>query len=205
VNLDISFIIASILLIACLLPLYMYRKKIFAFKYKNGKNFPLFVKDLKLHMTQSHPKIKIDYSIIGKSENEKNSRLRESLIVENITQQFFDYPYKKETQKSIEKEKLWVNYIEKSKSNPKYPNDWAQRKELAWKRDDKCCNRCGNKLTLDNTFSIFVKNIEDGGAYNFENIIILCSDCNKIINSTNSKNTMHSLSLNDKLMFFVEK
>lgn len=204
-RLDTNFIISSSLLIASLLPLYIYRKKIFAFKYKKGDTFPLFVKDLKLHMTQNHPKIKIDYSIIGKSENEKNIKLRESLIVENITQQFFDYPYKEETQESIEKEKLWTNYIEKSKSNPKYPNDWAQRKELAWKRDDKCCNRCGDKLTLDNAFSIFVKKIENGGGYNFENIIILCSDCNKIVNSTNAKNTIHSLSLNDKLMFFVEK
>ena len=33
----------------------------------------------------------------------------------------------------------------------------------------------------------------------------LCSDCNKILNSTNPKNTISSLSLNDKLMLFVQK
>ena len=160
--LDIDFIIVGILLIISLLPLYIYRKKIFV-KYQSGENFHLFVKDLKLIMNQHHPKIKIDYSIISKSENEKNIQLRETLIVENIIQQFFDYPYKKESQEMIPKDKLWANYMEKSVSNAKYPSDWQQRKELAWKRDNKCCNRCGDKITLDNTFSIFVKNIKDGG------------------------------------------
>ena len=168
--LDIDFIISSVLLIACLLPLYIYRKKIFS-KYKSGGTFHLFVKDLKLHLNQHHPKIKIDYSIIDKTENEKNTQLRETLIVENVVQQFFDYPYKKNTQEPIPKEKLWINYMEKSTSNPKYPSDWAQRKELAWKRDNNCCNRCGYKITLDNAFSIFVKDIKDGGGYNFENIM----------------------------------
>ena len=202
--LDINFSIASGLLIACLLPLYIYRKRIFS-KYKSGGTFHLFVKDLKLHMTQHHPKIKIDYSIIDKTENEKNTQLRETLIVENVLQQFFDYPYKKETQGTISKEKLWTNYMEKSVCNPKYPSDWPQRKELAWKRDNKCCNRCADKIALDNAYSIFVKDIKDGGGYNFENIIILCSDCNKILNSTNMKNTISSLTLNDRLVLFIEK
>ncbi|MDZ7819125.1 MAG: HNH endonuclease [Aliarcobacter sp.] len=202
--LDIDFIISSGLLIACLLPLYIYRKKIFT-RYKSGGTFHLFVKDLKLHMTQHHPKIKIDYSIIDKTENEKNTKLRETLIVENVVQQFFEYPYKKNTQEAIPKEKLWINYMEKSTSNPKYPSDWPQRKELAWKRDNNCCNRCGDKIALNNSFSIFVKDIKDGGGYNFENIIILCSDCNKILNSTNVKNTISSLNLNDRLILFIEK
>ena len=202
--LDTNFTIASVLLIACLLPLYIYRKKIFS-KFKSNGTFHLFVKDLKIHMTQHHPKIKIDYSIIGKTESEKNIKLRETLIVENVTQQFFDYKYTKETQKTIPKEKLWTNYMEKSVSNIKYPNDWPKRKELAWKRDDNCCNRCGDKIELNNAFSTFVKDIKDGGGYNFENIIILCSDCNKILNSTNTKNTILSLTLSDKLILFIVK
>jgi hypothetical protein len=205
VRLDINFTIASILLISSLLPLYIYRKKIFAFKYKKGDNLPLFIKDLKLHMTQHHPKIKIDYSIIGKSENEDDLKIRETLIVEDIVQQFFNYNYQKKTQKSVEKEKLWLNYMEKSNSNPKYPNDWSQRKELSWKKDNKCCNRCGDRIALDSTYTNFVKDIKDGGGYNFENIVILCSDCNKILNSTNDKNTISSLALNDILMIFVKK
>lgn len=203
-RLDIEFIIAAIFLIASLLPLYIYRKKIFL-RFKEGEGFPFFEKDIKSYMKTHHPKIKINYSIIEKTKDENNTILRQNLIVENIIQQFFEYPYQKETQKSIPKEKLWSNYIEKSISNPKYPNDWLQRKELAWRRDDKACNRCAQELSLDNSISSFVKDIKDGGSYSFENIIILCSDCNKILNSTNPKNTISSLSLNDKLMLFVQK
>lgn len=203
-RLDIEFIIAAIFLIASLLPLYIYRKKIFH-RFKEGEGFPFFEKDIKSYMKTHHPKIKINYSIIEKTKDENNTILRQNLIVENIIQQFFEYPYQKETQKSIPKEKLWSNYIEKSISNPKYPNDWLQRKELAWRRDDKACNRCAQELSLDNSISSFVKDIKDGGSYSFENIIILCSDCNKILNSTNPKNTISSLSLNDKLMLFVQK
>lgn len=202
--LDIDFIIASSLIIACLLPLYIYREKIFS-RFTSTGTFHLFIKDLKLHMSQHHPKIKIDYSIIGKTEDEKNIKIRESLIVENIIQQFFDYSYSKKTQESLSKEKLWTNYIEKSVSNAKYPNDWPKRKESAWKRDNKCCNRCGDKTLLEDTFTVFVKDIKDGGGYNFENIIILCSDCNKILNSTNAKNTILSLNISDKLSIFIEK
>lgn len=154
-------------------------------------------------MNQNHPKIKIDYSIIGKSENEKDIKIRETIIVENIVKQFFEYHYSKNTQNIIEKEKLWPNYEEKSKPNNKYPSDWPQRKELVWKRDEKSCKRCGNKLELKNSYISFVKNIEDNGGYNFENIFTLCADCNMILNSTN-KNILASLSLNDKLMFFVK-
>ncbi len=202
-NLDISFNIASGLLILCLLPLYIYRKQILK-KFTKSDSFHLFVNDVKSYMSKYHPKIQIDYSIIEKIKIEENTIIRENIIVENILQQFFDYPYKKKTQKSIPKEKLWATYIEKSISNQKYPNDWAQRKEFAWKRDNKSCNRCAKILTLDNTFSTFAKDIKDGGGYNFENIIILCSDCNKILNSTNPKSTISSLILNDKLMSFVE-
>ena len=201
---DINFIIPIILIVFGLFIYIIIFKKLKPNNQTNNE-FELFLKNVKNHMKENHPKIKIDYSIISKSENEKNIQLRETLIVENIIQQFFDYPYKKESQEMIPKDKLWANYMEKSVSNAKYPSDWQQRKELAWKRDNKYCNRCGDKITLDNTFSIFVKNIKDGGGYNFENIIILCSDCNKILNSTNTKNTLFSLALNDRLMLFVEK
>lgn len=202
--LGINLTIIFILLVICLLLLYFYKKKILIFENNKGDNFHLFIKDLRIHMSQHHPKINIDFSIIGKTENEHHLQFRETIIVENIVKQFIDYEYKKETQQSVEKEKLWTNYIEKSNSNSKYPNDWIQRKEVAWKRDNKSCNRCGEPLTLDHAFSIFVKDIKNGGGYNLENIITLCSDCNKIVNSTNNEHTNSVLTLSDKLMFFVK-
>ena len=202
-RLELDFIIYASLLIASLLPLYIYRKRIFTAKYSDD-GFSFFIKDLKLHMSEYSPKIKLDYSIIEKTQNEQDLRVRETLIVANIIERFFNHNYQKRTQESVPRDKLWSSYIEKSNTNPKFPNDWTQRKEMAWKRDNKCCNRCGNKISLEAAYTCFVNDIKDGGGYNVENIIILCSDCNKIINSTNPKNTIFSLSLNDSLMIYVK-
>jgi hypothetical protein len=199
-QLELDFIIYASLIIAALLPLYIYRKKIFVAKYSDNR-LSFFIKDLKLHMSENYPKIKLDYSIIEKTQSEANLKVRETLIIESIVIQFFNYKYEKKTQGTVPKDKLWSNYVEKSNSNTKYPNDWIQRKDISWKRDNKSCNRCGNKISFEATYTCFVK---DGGGFNVENIIILCSDCNKIINSTNPRNTIQSLSLNDKLMAYVK-
>ncbi len=203
--LDLDYIIFSSLIIACLLPLYIYKEKIFKVKkIKNDKGFPLFLKDLKLYMLQHHPKIDIDYRIVEKTKNEENMEIRQTLIIESVIKQFFNFPYPNETQASIPREKLWINYEEKSKSNPKYPSDWALRKEFAWKRDNRCCNRCGSAININEAYTSFVKEINNGGGYNLENIITLCVNCNKIINSKNPKSTILSLNLNDKLMSFIK-
>lgn len=202
-NLDIKFIILASLLTACIIPLYIYRKEIFPFAYKKG-DLDLFIKDLKLHMMKIHPKFNYNYSIISKTQEEKDIRVRETLIVENMIDQYFNFPYNKQTQKTVSMDQLWTGYEEKSKSSSRLPNDWNKRREVAHKRDEGKCNRCGRKINLDETYTSFAKNIEEGGGYNFENIVILCGDCNKIINSTNPSNTIHNLSLNEELMFFVE-
>lgn len=201
-NLDSTFIIFSSLLTASLIPLYIYRQRVFSFAYKTGK-LEFFIKDLKLHMKNEHPKMNFDYSIIEKTKTEKDIRIRETLIVEDIIKQYYYYEYEKHTQKGVEKDKLWRGYEEKSFSNPKTPSDWKERRELAWQRDKNKCDRCGTKIKLEDVFTTFAKDIAKGGGYNFENIIILCSDCNKVINSKNPKNTIASLQLNDTLMKFV--
>jgi hypothetical protein len=199
-----DFSILASLLIACLIPLYIYREKIFSAKYENNGGFDLFLKDIKSYMKNNHPKINIEYTtIIEKTKTELILEIRETLIVEDVVKQFFNFQYSKKTQPTLLKEKLWVNYGDKSISNPKYPSDWPQRKEAAWRRDNSCCNRCGTNIDLKDTHTNFVKEIKDGGGYNLENIIILCTDCNKILTSTNPKNTMASLVLSDKLMVFV--
>jgi len=203
VKLDYNFILYSSLLIACLIPLYIYRQKVFAFAYKTG-SLEFFIKDLKQHMQRNHPKITFDYSIIEKTKNEKDIRIRETLIIEDIINQFYYHKYEKNTQKAIPREKLWSTYEEKSFSNPKSPNDWKERRELAWIRDENKCNRCGTKIKIDDVFTTFAKDISKGGGYNFENIIILCSDCNKVLNAKNPKSSIASLHLNDTLMKYVE-
>lgn len=199
--LDIEFVIYSCLLLSSILPLYVYRKTIFKKYYSTSSdNFDLFLKDIKIYMEKNYPKIKIDYSIVQKTKNEQNIELRKSLLIENLIEQFYNFDYKKETQKSISKDKLWVGYDEKSKSNPKPPSDWIQRKDMAHRRDNRVCDRCGHMLlTTSDVYINFVKDIENGGGYNFENLICLCVDCNKILNSKNPKGTISSLSINDKL------
>ena len=202
-KLDYTFVIYSSLLIACIIPLYIYRQKVFSFAYKTG-SIEFFIQDLKTHMQNNHPKIPFNYSIIEKTKNEKDIRIRETLIVEDIISQFFYYKYEKNTQKGIPREKLWTGYEEKSFSNPKTPMDWQERRELAWQRDKNKCNRCGTKIKLEDVFTTFAKDIAKGGGYNFENIIILCSDCNKVLNSKNPKSSIASLHLNDTLMKYVQ-
>ena len=202
---DLDFIILSSLIIACLLPLYIYKEKILKKKVKKeDEGFPIFLKDLKLYMREHHPKINIYYRIVEKTKNEENSELRQTLIIDSVIKQFFNFPYSKETQATIQREKLWMNYQEKSKSNPKYPSDWALRKEFAWRRDNKCCNRCAQELNINETYTSFVKEIKDGGGYNLENIITLCVNCNRIVDSKNPKSTISSLILTDKLMSFIK-
>jgi hypothetical protein len=204
VRLDSEFSIYATLLIICLLPLYIYRKRIFSPSKSHKGDFDTFLNDLKIHMKNNHPKIHIDYSIVEKTKNEPNLTVRETFIIEKVVEQFFNFEYKRTTQKSVTRDKLWANYDEKSIPSAKLPSDWQQRKELAWRRDDKCCNRCGCNLnSLGDTYTSFVKEIKDGGSYTLENIIILCVDCNKVLNSTNPKNTMDALILNDKLLRLV--
>ena len=201
--LDLNFVIYTSLLILTLIPLYIYQERIFKYKFKNIKNFDLFIKDLMLHMKNHHPKIDIDYSIIKKTSYEKNLKWREILIIEDVVQQFFYFSYEKKTQKSVPKDKLWQNYEEKSICNTKIPTDWIQRKELAYYREDKCCDRCGDKLlSVNDAYTIFIKDIQKGGGYNLENIAILCNDCYKILNSKDEKQTLSSLTINDKLLVF---
>lgn len=201
--LDYKFIFFSSLLIAAIIPLYIYREKLFSFAYKKG-DMEIFIKDLKLHMKKDHPRINIDYSIIEKTKEEKDDRVRQTLIVENVISQFFEYDYIKKTQNPVSKDKLWTGYEEKSKTNTKTPSDWSQRRELAYNRDHEKCNRCGIHISFKDSASSFVKEISDGGGYNIENIITFCSDCYMIEKSTNSQNTQSNLKLTDRLMTFVE-
>lgn len=204
-NLILVFFLLFILLILFLLFLYFNRKKSTPIKYKNNGDLDLFLKDLKLYMSHHHPKININYNVVEKIKNESNLEIKEALIIENIVEQFISYNYIKTTQKPLPRDAYWGNYLEKSISSPKLPIDWLKRKEFAWRRDNKCCNRCGKDIQLNEVHNIFVNEIKNGGGYNLENIITLCVDCNKILNAKNSKNNIFSIPLSDKLLMLVKE
>jgi hypothetical protein len=181
---------------------YATKKPIFSIKSDN--KFDFFLKNVSLHMRRYHPKIPIDYSFVKLFKNEKNLKIRETIVVQEIVSQFYSFHFAKTTQEAIPKEKLWPTYVDNPKT-PSYPNDWLQRKEFAYVRDLKSCKRCGkNLLSLNEVYNTFVRPIESGGSYNFENIITLCIDCNKILNSNNQKSsTINSLKLYDELLDFI--
>lgn len=182
-------------------------KKIF-FSKENFESveFDMFIEILESYMKSNHPKIKIDYSVSKDFKNETNLKVKKSLMIENVVKQFLNFEYTKTTQKSIPKDKFWQGYNLNSVTSFKYPTDWLKRKEFVYRRDDRCCNRCGKVLNeLTDVHTAFVKEIKDGGTFHFENIIILCFDCYKIVdfNQNDSKGNLH-ISLNDKLLDLVK-
>ena len=199
----ITFIILTITLI--LIALYFYKKGSKKQTTQIDQNFDLFLKDVKEYMQKFHPKININYSIIERTKNEKREKLREVIVVENIVEQFCKYPYKKTTQKPIPREYIWIGYEKNSLPSLKLPMDWQQRKEFIFKRDNKSCNRCGFFISNLNSAHIdFVNDIKNGGGYNFENLLTLCTDCHRVLNSSDYEHTLHILSLNEKLLDFIK-
>ena len=189
------------LLIITLVYFLMKRSKVVV---KKDEPLDVFIKAIELYMDKNHPKININYKHIELPKEEKSLSIKQTLIVENIIEQFYEHEFLIKSQESIPKDKLWPSYTYNSQRNS-YPNDWIKRKELAYMRDSRCCKRCGQELaSLNEVYTSFVRPIKDGGGYNFENIIILCSDCNRILESDSQKaSVINSLKLYDNLLKFI--
>ncbi|RXK07133.1 hypothetical protein [Halarcobacter bivalviorum] len=203
--LDLRFVFIGFLVIASLIPLYIYRKEIYKRFYKTG-SIKAFLKDCEIYLVSNFPKISFDFNCYLKYENEKDIRIKETLIVEDFVNQFIAHEYELTTQNSVAKELLWGGYEANSRliKDNKRPTDWAQRKETAWNREAGKCNRCGTKTKLIDSQALLAKQMKDGGGFNLENIVILCSDCSKIIRSENKQRTAKDLNLTYNLMKKVE-
>lgn len=196
-----SFVFAGLLIILVLVPLYIYRKKIFT-PIKRKGNLKQFIREVDAYLSNNYPKIKFDYSIIDKLNEEDNIKTKEILIIEDLVKQFTYQEYELSTQETISKNKRWNGYEQNSvliKDN-KLPKDWAQRKESAWYRDEGKCNRCGCKSKLADTHALLAKQMRNGGGFNLENVVILCNDCTRIIKSANLERTRKDLQILDNLM-----
>ena len=199
--LDFQFIIYGLIITGALIPLYIYRQEVFKGFYKKG-SIKTFLKDVEIYLSVHHPKIPFDYSIASKFEDEKDIRIKETLIAEALVSQFANYEYELKTQRGISKDKIWSGYDSNSKllKDNKLPIDWAQRKEAAWMRDNNKCNRCGTKTKLVDASALLAKQMRNGGGFNLENIVILCSDCSRIIKSSNVEKTSRDLHILDNLI-----
>lgn len=199
--LDLQFILIASIIIACLLPLYIYRQQLYKRVYKTG-SIKAFLKDVEIYLNINHPKMEFDFKVVSKFENEKDIRIKQTLIVEEFVKQFAYYDYELKTQKGISKDKLWNTYMSNSQllKDNKLPPDWAQRKEVAWNREQGKCTRCGTKTKLVDSNILLVKQMKDGGGFNLENLVLLCSDCTRIIKSENVERTRGDLKIYDNLM-----
>lgn len=199
--LDFAFVVAGLIIILMLIPLYIYRKEIYSKISKKG-NIKTFLRDVDAYLSTHYPKIPFNYDIVQKLEDEQDIRRKEILIVEDLVGQFAYYEYELHTQKTVSKDKLWKSYEQNSiliKDN-KRPIDWAQRKEAAWFREEGKCDRCGTKSKLVDSNALLAKQMKDGGGFNLENIVILCNDCARVIKSSNLESTRKDLLILDNLM-----
>ncbi|RXJ83894.1 HNH endonuclease [Arcobacter sp. CECT 8985] len=200
-HLDLNFIICGIIIILFLIPFYIYRKQVYKLFSRNG-DFNTFINDVKIHLKDTFPNINFEYDkIIEATKNEKDISRREILIIEDLVSQYVEFDYKLDTQSSIDKNLLWKNYEEGCiPTKDKKPNDWLKRKDLTYRRDNCRCKRCGLKIELNDAFATLIRSIENGGGYNFENLITLCFDCNKICSEDNeNKNPKHPIIEEDLL------
>ncbi|NVJ53959.1 MAG: HNH endonuclease [Campylobacteraceae bacterium] len=203
--LDLKYVLIGFIIIGSLIPLYIYRKEIYKRFYKKGSTKG-FMKDCEIYLVSNHPKIKFNFNIEKKYEDEKDIRIKETLIVEDLISQYIEYDYELITQKSVPKEVLWGGYEANSRliKDNKRPSDWAKRREVAWNRDKGKCNRCGIKTKLVDAQVLLAKQMKDGGGFNLENIVVLCSDCAKVIKSENKQKTAKDLNITYNLMKKVE-
>ena len=195
-----DFIIAGFVIIAALAPLYIYRKILFK-KHFEKNDLSTFINEVQLFLRQNYPKVDFKYEIVEQVKNQEDSRIQQTLIIEDLVSQFLSHKYILHTQKPVHPDVLWTTYEQDAKPmNKKAPKDLPRRKEVAWRRDNQCCDRCGTKVRLLESQLMLVKRIENGGTYHFENLMTLCSDCHRILRSTEVNNTMRDLHIQDQLL-----
>ena len=99
--LDITFTIFGCLIIISLIPLYIYRDKIYKKFARSTDDIKYFYKDTKNFLITNYPKINFDFNILDKFNNIKDINLKETLIAEEFAKQFATHPYELTTQAGV--------------------------------------------------------------------------------------------------------
>ncbi|NQY25476.1 MAG: hypothetical protein HRT41_15765 [Campylobacteraceae bacterium] len=171
------FIFISLIIFIPVVSLYIYRKTIFN-SYYTKNDIEYFSYSLKTFIENTYPRIPFKFTIFEQSKNISSLKLREEKIIEDIVHQYSNYPYQVQTQKVVNKEELWSSYEVDSKPfKDKNPIDLKRRKNLAWKRAQYRCDRCGLLLKSEDAKLLFAKEIKQGGSFHLENLAIVCNDC----------------------------
>lgn len=200
-----DYIISSLIwLLAICAFVFTFRKHIIKMFYKKT-SISLFLNKLKIFLEKKYPDIKFDYTIVELSKSEKNPDVRKYSIADEMINQFkriqidsARYP------KTTPKELQWNSYVFNSEPNKdKLPPDWMQRKNALFLREHRKCFRCSTFITMTTLYPKLIRSLEDGGKYYLENMIPLCSDCDKIL-SDNPKKSSY-LNIKDAIYDIAEK
>lgn len=190
----LDYVLIAVLILAILLLFLLLRKNInFSFR---DKRISAFNNDIKIYLQQNYPKINFNYAVFDDTKKEKDIRVRQMLIAENLASQFAKYDFEFNTQVPVESKLLWDSYEYESKpAKNKRPNDLRRRKELTYKRDNQSCIRCGLPLELDDALLATIKPFGEGGTYHFENLATLCKDCYKVLKKMDNASIAHDSKL----------
>ena len=195
VYLVVAFIIISLLLLMAFL--FKRRTKKLSINTINKK-------DIVKYLLKNYPKVNFDVSSLG--DNDFSDLEKQKIaIVEDIATQFanikVDFP---NTAPMIDHEFIWETYQINSKPpKGKTPPDISRRRDALLFRDKHTCQRCSFDINKDNMRIYFLKPIEEGGDYSFENMISVCNDCYRILHSKEIKKTIHELELTEKLFTII--
>jgi hypothetical protein len=164
----------------------------------------LFTSKLKTYLKKTYPNISFDYTILEISKDEKNPELRKYMIADDIIDQYKrikidQTKYPKTTSQKLQ----WSSYVFNCEPNKnKLPVDWIQRKNALFLRDNRKCFRCSTYIDMSSIYPKLIRPLKDGGKYHLENLIPLCSDCDKLLSDDPKKQSF--LKIKDNLYEIVE-
>jgi len=199
-----DYIVSSLLWLFVIFAfVFTFRKHIIKLFYPKT-TLDLFISKLKTYLTKTYPIIKFDYTIIQVSTSEKNPELRKYMIADDVIDQFkritidpSRYP------KTTPKELQWSSYIFNCEPNKdKLPKDWMQRKNALFIRENRKCFRCSTYIDITTIYPKLIRPLKDGGKYYLENMIPLCSDCDKLLSDNPKKSSF--LNMKDRVYEIVE-
>jgi len=199
-----DYIISSLLwLLAIFSFVFTFRKQIMKLFYK-PVTLDLFTSKIKTFMKKTYPNFNIDYAIIKLSQTEENPELRKYMIADEIIEQFHRIELNKNNYPKVTpKELQWGSYIFNCEPNKdKLPSDWIKRKNALCVRENMKCFRCSTHIDMNNMYPKMILPLKDGGKYYLENLIPLCSDCDKLLNNNPKK--VSFLNIKDSLYDIVE-
>jgi len=200
-----DYIISSLIWLLAIFAFVFTVKKLIGKLFYKKESLALFINKLKIYLEKHFPDIKFDFTIIELSKNEQNPELRKYTIADEMIDQFkrikintSKYP------KTTPKELQWSSYVFNSEPNRgKLPPDWMQRKNALFLREHGKCFRCGTAITMNTLYPKLIIPIADGGKYYLENMIPLCSDCDKLLSESSQKSSY--LNIKDVIYDIIEK